>query len=295
MLADTTGRGAHATTVVLPSTRGAGTEPTSVADRVPLAAMSALGGALTVLGGVAPWLSFFAGLQPVRGIDGSSGVLLVALGGSTGLAATAYLLRGGPAVRWLLGILGFATLALAGYLGVNLLVEYSRLAADPLLVARLEPGLGVVLIGGALVAATLFAPDEGASPSPARRPATAHIALAAMLFLPGLIHVALTQEHLVDSIGLGVGFLSVGIVQIVLAPLLLLARTRPMIGAALAVSAASALVLIAAITVGLPLVGHGSVTGALGRVEPVDDLAGLTILTELSAAVIALRLLRRNG
>jgi hypothetical protein len=136
-------------------------------SRAPIAAMAGIGGALTVIGGLAPWLSFFAGLQPVRGIDGSYGLAVVVLGLLAVVTAGLHLIPGRAATRWLLGGLGFAILAISGYLGITLLTEFSVLAADPLLIARIEPGLGIALLGGSLLGATLFAPEEtvtGASP-----------------------------------------------------------------------------------------------------------------------------------
>lgn len=264
-------------------------------SRAPIAAIAGVAGGLTVGGGLAPWLSFFAGLQPVRGVDGSYGLLIVVLGLVALVTAGAHLLRGAALTRWILGGLGFAIVAISGYLAVTLLAEFAILAADPLLVARIEPGLGVALLGGSLLGATLFARDDSlaeAAPDTAR--SASHLALAALLLVAGIIHLVLTPEHLAESTRLGVGFLVIGLVQTVLAPLLLMGPTRGIIAAALIVSVGSALALLSAVTVGLPFVGHGEIMGMIGPVEALDDLAGITLLAEVIATVLSFRLLRRR-
>jgi hypothetical protein len=263
-------------------------------SRAPIAAMAGIGGALTVIGGLAPWLSFFAGLQPVRGIDGSYGLAVVVLGLLAVVTAGLHLIPGRAATRWLLGGLGFAILAISGYLGITLLMEFSVLAADPLLIARIEPGLGIALLGGSLLGATLFAPEETVTEAHSTRGvAGLHLGLAALLLVAGSIHLVLAPEHLADSTVLGIGFLAVGIIQVVVAPLLLIDPNRRFLSVALAISALSALALLAAVTLGLPFVGHGEDMGLMGPVETLDDLAALTLVAEVTAALLSIRLLRR--
>ena len=59
-------------------------------------------------------------------------------------------------LRWGIGLLGFVQLAGASVPLLNLLLTYRTLAADPLLVAALGPGLFIVLAGAAFVFGTLF-------------------------------------------------------------------------------------------------------------------------------------------
>jgi hypothetical protein len=92
---------------------------------------------------------------------------------------------------------------------------------------------------------------------------------------------------------LGIGFLAVGIIQVVVAPLLLIDPNRRFLSVALAISALSALALLAAVTLGLPFVGHGEDMGLMGPVETLDDLAALTLVAEVTAALLSIRLLRR--
>ena len=266
--------------------------------RLPIAGVAAAAGSLTIVGASAPWLSLFAGLQPIRGTDGGNGMVLVALGAFLTLLAAAHLAAGGTWSRWAIGGAGFAILGVGSFLGVAILEEITSLAADPLLVARLEPGLGAVLLGGSLSLATLFVPDDRQRANTARAGlepglGATHVALGALVALAGAVHLALTLEHLGSSVVLGIGFLVVGLLQAALAPLILMARTRAVILATLVVSAGSAVALLAAVTVGLPLLGHGPVAGPFGPVEPLDDLGALTGLAEVVAAGLSVRLLRR--
>ena len=109
-----------------------------------------------MLGAWLSWFSLSAGLQPNRGVDVWSGRLLGA-GGTLSLCAGIWLrLRGGVRLRWAIGLLGFVLLAFATWSVLQLLVIYRQLSTDPLLVARLGPGLIVVVAGAVLIFATLL-------------------------------------------------------------------------------------------------------------------------------------------
>lgn len=295
MIADTTTRGLTRQPVTSTRPGGTGRAESQLTGRFPVAAMAGLGGALAVIGSALPWLSFYAGLQQVRGSDGQHGLIIIALGLATVGIAALHLARGGAMTRWLLAGAGFATVAVAGYVGIGLLEAFATLSADPLLIARLEPGLGVVLLGGSAVFATVFAPADHGIVDAAARPtlSVARLALAAVLAAAGFVHLALAPEHLAQSMLLGLGFLAVGIVQVVLAPLLLVDRGGAVLAAAFVVSLGSVLALLAATTVGLPLLGHGEVMGPLGPVEAIDDVAAMTGMAEIVGVVLAFRLLRQ--
>lgn len=121
------------------------------------------GGALSVIGASMPWLSFFAGLQAVNGLSGSSGWAIAALGAVAAAGPVVGLFVGGVFGRWISGFAGFGVLAVGGWAGVGLIGTANGLAHDPLLVSALEPGLLVALIGGALAFAVLFIPIPTAS------------------------------------------------------------------------------------------------------------------------------------
>jgi hypothetical protein len=261
----------------------------------PVAVLAGVGGAMAVAGSALPWLSLYAGLHPIAGTTGLNGRILMGLGLIALVLSAAHLLRGGNTTRWLLAFTGFAIVALGGWLGIQLLQTAATTLADPLLVARIEPGLPIAIVGGALVFATVFVPTGGhvarAEPLPAPRLSAMHWALAAALLLPGLIHLALVPEHLQPSVVLGFGFAVIGAAQVVIAWFVLRRRSRAWLVGALAVSLVSVVALIAAVTVGLPLGGHGEATGLLGPVETLDDVMSLTGIAEAAAVVLAARLL----
>lgn len=281
----------------IPDVRGpSANTPTASADRRLVAGIGAAGGALVVIGSVLPWISLYAGLQSIAGIDGLNGRILAALGGAAILLAVAHLVRGDHGTRWLLGIAGFAILALGGWLGIQLLQTGTVLAADPLLVSRLEPGLAVSLGGGALLLATLFVPARslaGAVVPERRARSAAQFMLVASLAIAGVVHLALVSEHLRESIVLGIGFLGAGLGQVGLAALILRAPTTVPLRLALLLSVFSLVVLVGSVTVGLPAILHGSMAGEFEPAESLTDLGAITGAAEVIAVVLAVRLLRR--
>ena len=271
----------------------------ALADRRLVAGLGAAGGVLALVGSVLPWISLYAGLQSIAGTDGLNGRILAGLGVAAALVAVAYAAHGGQATRWLLGIAGFAVLALGGWLGIQLLQTEALLAADPLLISRLEPGLAVSLVGGSLLLATLFVPARSlaAAEVPERRArSAAQFMLVAALAIAGVIHLALVSEHLRESIALGVGFIGAGVGQVGLAAIILRKPTIAALRIALLLSFFSLAVLAAAVTVGLPAFLHGSMgsmTGVLAPAESLSDLGAMTGAAEGIAVVLAFRLLRR--
>lgn len=270
--------------------------PAAPADRRLVAGLGAAGGALTIIGSVLPWISLYAGLQSIAGTDGLNGRILAGLGVAAALVAVVHAVRGGQATRWLLGIAGFAVLALGGWLGIQLLQTEAVLAADPLLVSRLEPGLAVSLVGGSLLLATLFVPARSlaAAEVPERRArSAAQLMLVATLAIAGVVHLALVSEHLRESIALGVGFIGAGLGQVGLAAIILRSPSIAALRIALLLSTFSLAALAAAVTVGLPALLHGSMTGGFAPAESLTDLGAITGAAEVIAVVLAFRLLRR--
>ena len=126
-----------------------------------IAAVAVGGGAITVLGAWLSWFSLFAGLQPYRGVDVLNGRLLAAGGVLSIVAGLWYAFRGGQLLRWGIGLLGFVLLAFAGWSELQLRVIYRALAADPLVVARLGPGVAIVITGALIVFTSFFLTEDG--------------------------------------------------------------------------------------------------------------------------------------
>src|SRR5215471_7579437 len=92
--------------------------------RPTIASLAIGGGAIVILGAWLSWFSLFAGLQPYRGVDVLNGRLLAAGGGLSVLAGVLFSLRGSPALRWGIGLLGFALLAFASWSALQLRAIY---------------------------------------------------------------------------------------------------------------------------------------------------------------------------
>jgi hypothetical protein len=128
--------------------------PTRAAPRFP-PLLAAVGGAAIAAGACLPWMSYFAGLFPLRGLMGVNGRLMV-LAGVIGLLTAAALTRR-PASRarfvgrWAAGVLGCIVVIAAAWLleGVRQLTRVH--ASNAMLAPRAGPGLVVVLVGGAML------------------------------------------------------------------------------------------------------------------------------------------------
>jgi len=125
---------------------------------VSLAAMLALaGGATVVVGTWLPWMSYFAGLVPLRGLIGLNGRLLLAAGTLAVVLGGAATWSGKPRVlqiaRRANGLIGLGVAAAAVWLliGVHQLTRVHM--SNAMLVPRAGIGLVVVLIGGCVLAA----------------------------------------------------------------------------------------------------------------------------------------------
>ncbi len=66
------------------------------------------------------------------------------------------LFGGGRTLAWSVGVLGLALLAFAGWLTRGLFEVHQQMMTNPMLVARLGPGLFVSTAGAALATATLL-------------------------------------------------------------------------------------------------------------------------------------------
>lgn len=115
------------------------------------AVAAVLGGILVAGGAFLPWLSFYAGLYPMRGVVGPWGRLLVVGGLLSALLGVYSAWRPGRRVALGSSMLAGGLTLFAGWLVFQLLLSFQRLQGSPMLVPRMGPGLFVVL-AGALVA-----------------------------------------------------------------------------------------------------------------------------------------------
>ena len=125
-----------------------------------LAGSTALVGAVLVaIGGTLPWLSFFAGLQPITALGTPNGTLLFVGAAAVAALGLVVIVRGNRWARRGLTLFGIVLTAFSAYLAVGLVTIYRDVSADPLVVAQLGPGLAVVGVGALLVLASAFVGD----------------------------------------------------------------------------------------------------------------------------------------
>src|SRR5687767_7398901 len=79
--------------------------------------LALVGGAVALVGVALPWLSFYAGLHTIAGIDGAFGSAAGVIAASGIACALAFAMSGGHVARWLIGLAGFGTVAIAGWSG----------------------------------------------------------------------------------------------------------------------------------------------------------------------------------
>lgn len=117
------------------------------------------------------------------------------------------------------------------------------------------------------------------------------LALGAMVFVAGWIHVLLTPEHWGESALLGAGFLGAGILQLVLSIAVVERPGQSVYLALVALNVALVAVWLYAVLAGLSFGGahdHGDAAGwALGAGEPIDAVAVVTKAAEIAGAVWA--------
>lgn len=128
-----------------------------------LALATVLGGLLIAGGSFLPWLTFYAGLYPMRGVMGLWGRLMAVGGGLCVVAGVGAWRRSGEAFERWIAALGVALMGFAGWLVLQLLLTFRHLVADPMVVPRLGPGLFVAFAGTLLVGAPAFRRLRGRS------------------------------------------------------------------------------------------------------------------------------------
>ncbi len=119
-----------------------------------------LGGLLVTGGAFLPWLSFYAGLYPLRGVIGVWGRLLAVAGVLCALIGARAWWRGGRAGRLTqqaIAIGSGAMVLFALWLLAQLALTMRALQKNPMIVPRLGPGLFVVLAGAVVALAPALA------------------------------------------------------------------------------------------------------------------------------------------
>lgn len=117
------------------------------------------GAAFVSVGVVLPWMSFFAGLQPITAAGTLNGTLLLIGAAASGLLGAVVLARGSSLARRGLAMAGIGLTAFSAYLAVQLISTYREVSADPLLVAQPGPGLVLVVVGALMVLGTALLRD----------------------------------------------------------------------------------------------------------------------------------------
>ena len=121
--------------------------------------LAVAGAALVSVGVVLPWMSFFAGLQPITAAGTLSGTLLLIGAAASGLLGAVVLARGSSLARRGLAMAGIGLTAFSAYLAVQLISTYREVSMDPLLVAQPGPGLVLVVVGALMVLGTALLRD----------------------------------------------------------------------------------------------------------------------------------------
>ena len=146
-----------------------------------------------------------------------------------------------------------------------------------------------------MVAPTTLAPpadqEDGGDRAPLGTSSAgpADAALGALLAGAGLVHVAMAPAHLTSSAADGVGFLVVGVVQLLVAVLVVARPSRAAYGVAAGVSAVALGAWLVSRTVGLPYGAHEGVA------ESVAFVDGATAVLEGLALIGAGLLLARGS
>ncbi len=248
-----------------------------------VASLGVAGGSLLIAGSLLPWLSLYAGVDTIRGIDATNGRVLLGAGVVSLAVGLLYAARPSKQLQYALATFGFAVSGFAAWVLSQLIGSYQQLQGDPFVVASLGSGTFVALGGGLLTLGTILVPQLGrategrnhsgiaiAGRADARTvPVTAAIAF---LVSAALIHLSVVGPHLEESTLYAAFFVGAAIAQLGAAMALTVSRDRRLL---LAVAVGNGLVIIVwalSRTVGLPI---GPTPGIAESVSVPDVLASL--------------------
>jgi hypothetical protein len=256
-----------------------------------VAVLGIVGGGMLIAGALLPWLSLYAGVDTINGLDGLNGRVLIGAGLLSAALGVLYAARPSKHLQYGLAAFGFAVSAFAAWVLSQLLGSYQQLQSDPFVVASLGIGTFVALGGALLVLGTLLVPQPAqlrirssqtsitsVNRGDARVPLVTGI--VAFLVSAAMIHLAVVGPHLEESTLYAVFFIGAAIAQLCAAMTLTATRDRRVL---LTIAAGNALVIMVwalSRTVGLPI---GPTPGIAESVSLPDVLA-----TIAEAAIVAL-------
>jgi hypothetical protein len=285
----------------------AGTFPIGVMDsavtrwfpRAVVAVLAVAGGSLLIAGSLLPWLSLYAGIDPISGIDGLNGRVLVSTGAVSAAAGLIYIRRPSKQLQYGLAALGFVASGFAAWVVSQVLGSYQQLQSDPLVLASLGAGTFVALGGALMVLGTLLVPRHADAGRGRNRQATVVSAqrdartvlltgVVAFLVSAAMIHLVVVGPHLQESTLYAAFFVGAAVAQLVAAMTLTMSRHRRWL---MAVALGNALVIVVwavSRTVGLPIGPTPGVAESVSLPDVLATVAEVAIVT-LSVALVVIR------
>ncbi len=275
--------------------------PAPPSRRAPLAyGLLALGVALVGVGTVLPWLVVYNGLTPIAGYRLGGGPLAGVALAAAGLVLVSARMGGGRVLRPL-AALGAAFVV---YASLSIAHGVTGYVADPgpaglLLMPRAGFGAYLVaagalcLVGSAVIGRSAAGRLSGTG--------WLQLALAALTFAAGWVHLLLAPEHLEEHPLLGMGFIAAGAAQVLLAAVVLARPSLTTLPLLIVLDVAIMAVYGYAVLVGLPFVADGGMAGmdmhddhglVLGAGEAVDLVGAVTFVMELLGVGLVLVLIR---
>jgi hypothetical protein len=181
--------------------------------------------------------------------------------------------------------------ALSSLMGSTLFAALSALTRAP---TNLWPLVGVASLLALVISSTFVAAGVFARLSPSLSDQS-RFALGLLLLIAASFHLLLLGEHADESLLLGLGFLTSGLIQLGLATVVTL-RPRP--GAyygVIALNVALIVLYAAHVVIGLPLTPTARGGFTLGPTEAVDAVSVATKASELMGVAFAFALLHLPG
>lgn len=265
----------------------------SVRGRVPVTVLALVGGVTATVGAFLPWIAAFAGLVTFAGVRGLNGRIVAVTGLLISVAALWYAVRGGPRLRLMIGLLGFALSTFVGYLIVGLVRTVST--TGPMVIARQENGLYVCAVGSLLVLSTLFLPGAqtraAADATVDDRRVDLRWAAGIAAVVAALAHIPVTPVHLHQAPYIGVSFIVFTVLSLVGAAALSRTESPLVWRALLALNSGAIAIYVLSRSVALPQIGDD----AGNWLEPLGVVAVAAEAIVCVTAIAALTTGRRRS